>query len=356
MSERRFFMPYKDPQKAREAKQRWERKNRAAGTRHRVWMFVFYEDSADEGWRDTADELGLPFLVSPLHDKDAWTSADERKNPDHKAGEVKRPHFHGLVEYPQPVAYDQVKEDFAFLGTHSIKYAKSKASMALYLCHIKSHDKAPYDPADVLEYGGANWHDWCSELEDVHALMREMREFIRENNITEFDVFQDWCDENCDTWSRALDLKCAWAIGHYIERRRGRLQQQARIARAAVSRQQDEAEREDVAEVAWGGLSATPPQGGAEPRTPNPADNPRSEACDFSGFPNPNPEPEPEPEPEPVYQQTQMEVVTHGHDEAEDEKRECEADARGVGGTRLHGGEARQDAQRRDTLASRPAR
>ena len=66
-------MPYKDPEK----KKQWEKQNRRAGDRHRVWMFVFYEDSACDGWRDEADELGLPFLVSPLHDKDVWTKGDD---------------------------------------------------------------------------------------------------------------------------------------------------------------------------------------------------------------------------------------------------------------------------------------
>lgn len=229
-------MPYKDPEKAREAKRKWEKENRGRGKRHRVWMFIFYENTANDGWRDEADELGLPFCVSPLHDKDTWTKADERKNPKHKMGELKASHYHGLVEYPQPVDYDQVKEDFAFLGTHSIKYAKSKASMAIYLCHLKSPDKAQYDPNEVLEFGGANWHDWCSELEDVHAMMLEMRAFIRENNFTEFADFQDYCDEYNDMWSRALDLKCSWAIGNYIDRYRKRAEQHAKDIEQARAR------------------------------------------------------------------------------------------------------------------------
>lgn len=136
-----------------------------------------------------------------------------------------------MAEYPQPVDYATVKEDFAFLHTHSIKYAKSKASMALYLTHERCDDKAHYDSCDVLEFGGANWHDWCGELEDVHAIMLEMRAFIVERNVTEFDLFQLWCDENNDTWSRALDLKCSWAIGNFIERRRNRIQQCAKLER-----------------------------------------------------------------------------------------------------------------------------
>lgn len=224
-------MPYKDKEKQREAQRKWERENRGRGSRHRVWMFVFYPESADPDWREIADELGLPFCVSPLHDKDFWTARDERKNPKHIEGELKKAHWHGLAEYPQPVDFATVREDFAFLGTTNIKYAKSKASMALYLCHVGSKDKVQYDPAEVLEFGGANWHDWCGELEDVHATMLEMRAFIVEHNVTEFDLFQLWCDENNDTWSRALDLKCSWAIGNFIERRRNRIQQCAKLDR-----------------------------------------------------------------------------------------------------------------------------
>lgn len=198
-------------------------------------MFIFYPDTAEVGWRDECDELGLPFLVSPLHDRDVWTAADERRNPDHIEGEVKVAHYHGLAEYPQPVDYDTVKEDFAFLHTHSIKYAKSKASMALYLTHEKCSDKVQYDWRDVLEFGGANWHDWCNELEDLHAMMKEMRRYIIENNVAEFYEFQLWCDENNDMWSRALDLKCAWAIGNFIERRRNAIQQAAKLTMKSVA-------------------------------------------------------------------------------------------------------------------------
>ena len=223
-------MPYKDKAKAKEAKQKWEKEHRGKGKRHRVWTCIFYPNTADPDWREIAEELGLPFLVSPLHDKDTWTAHDERKNPKHKAGENKEDHFHGIAEYPQPVDYETFKADFEFLGTHNIKYVKSKASMSRYLVHMDCKDKAQYDPSEVLEFGGANWHDWCSELEDVHAILKDMRDFIREHNVTELDLFWDWCDDNNDTWSRALDLKCAWAIGQYIERRRNRLQQSQAVA------------------------------------------------------------------------------------------------------------------------------
>lgn len=237
-------MPYKDKEKRREAQREWEKKNRSRGTRHKVWMFVFYPESADPDWREIAEsELALPFCVSPLHDRDTWTERDERKNPKHVAGTLKKPHWHGLVEYPNAVDYETVKEDFAFLGTTNIKYAKNKASMALYLCHVGSQDKVQYDPSEVQEFGGANWHDWCSELEDVHATMVEMRAWLRDNvslHNWEFSDFMDWCDENNDTWSRALDLKCSWAIGNYMDKQRAKLIYRARVEHEMVKEQGEE--------------------------------------------------------------------------------------------------------------------
>lgn len=38
-----------------------------------------------------------------------------------------------------------------------------------------------------------------------HDMLRAMRKHIRENGITDFTDFQDWCDENNDCWSQALD-------------------------------------------------------------------------------------------------------------------------------------------------------
>lgn len=34
-----------------------------------------------------------------------------------------------------------------------------------------------------------------------HDMLRAMRKHIRENGITDFTDFQDWCDENNDCWS-----------------------------------------------------------------------------------------------------------------------------------------------------------
>jgi hypothetical protein len=242
-------MPYKDPEKQKQAKKEWETKNRK-GKRHKVWMGIFYEDSCPN-WRDHFNELTFPVCVSPLHDADIWTDADEQKNPEHKAGQLKKPHRHWLAEYPVQQSYEDVLKDFEFIGNMNVKYAKSLGAMARYLTHDGWTDKAQYSPEGILEFGAASWSDWCAQVEDINAQMKEMRAFIREANITEPADFQDWCDENNPVWSRLMDMKCQNAIYRYIDRNRARI----------------------VAEISGKslrGFSTTPPQGGTEPRTPNP--------------------------------------------------------------------------------------
>ena len=54
------------------------------------------------------------------------------------------------------------------------------------------------------------------------AQMRGMRRYIVENNVTEFAVFQNWCDENNERWAEALDSGCAIAIEKFIADWNGR--------------------------------------------------------------------------------------------------------------------------------------
>ncbi|WP_225354628.1 Rep family protein, partial [Ligilactobacillus murinus] len=54
--------------------------------RARTWTFIVYPESAPENWRDLLDEYHVPWVESPLHDKDI--------NPD---GTVKKAHWHVIL-------------------------------------------------------------------------------------------------------------------------------------------------------------------------------------------------------------------------------------------------------------------
>ena len=64
----------------------------------RFWAMVLYPDSAPSDWRDIIQSTGLPFSVSPLHDKDL--------NADNS---IKKAHYHIILCYPGPTTYNNVK-------------------------------------------------------------------------------------------------------------------------------------------------------------------------------------------------------------------------------------------------------
>lgn len=53
-----------------------------------VWTFIVYPESAPENWRSLLDDLHVPWVEGPLHDKDT--------NPD---GTPKKPHWHCLMDF-----------------------------------------------------------------------------------------------------------------------------------------------------------------------------------------------------------------------------------------------------------------
>lgn len=219
-------MPYKDPAKKKEADKRAdEKRKKQNGERHKVWTLIFYPDSAPEEWRDLLAELHLKVWVSPIHDRDEWTKNDEKKDPKHKAGTMKKAHYHLIAQYEVQVDRATFLEDFKELnGPQSVKAVKSLISMVRYLVHADDPDKAQYEKADVLTFGGAEI-DLVEQLgtHERHEALKAMRAFIREKNITDFCDFVDYCDECEITWAHLLDDNSSYVIEKYIKSRRYKL-------------------------------------------------------------------------------------------------------------------------------------
>lgn len=67
--------------------------------RTRNWTFAVYPDSAPNDWRDDLDGLHVPWVESPLHDKDT--------NPD---GEIKNKHWYIAMFFNSKKSYQQMSE------------------------------------------------------------------------------------------------------------------------------------------------------------------------------------------------------------------------------------------------------
>ena len=173
-------MPTKDPEKIKQNRERANEKRR--GLRCRFWACVVYPESAPDDWVERLNAAHLQTFISPLHDKDVTAT-----------GELKKPHWHVMAMFEQPVPPSTAADYFALAGvTAPPEQVKSGKGYARYLVHLDDHDKARYAVGEVRCLAGADWYALALE-DDVEDLL---------------SVIEDWIDEN-RCWSyRAL---CAFA-------------------------------------------------------------------------------------------------------------------------------------------------
>lgn len=161
--------------------------------RSRTWCTVFYPQSCPDNWISIISNWHIPCFVSPLHDKDINTD-----------GEIKKPHYHLMVMFKSKKSSSQVKLLFDEVsGVGSIAVHDSKA-MARYFCHLDNPDKVQYNPADVLEFGGASYAQYIETKADNFKILIEMEQFIVDNDIIYYHEFSNYCRKNRIDWYQAL--------------------------------------------------------------------------------------------------------------------------------------------------------
>lgn len=191
-------MPYKDPEKARAAKRAWDEKNRK-GKQRCIWWGYLYEDSAPDNFLDLMRESGLEGLAVK-HDKDL-TASDE----------LKETHWHVVVRFSHAVAAKEAKEVLCSFGCKeaSVQYRDSWTAVARYLCHLDDPNKAQYDPAEVVEFGGADYLNAISRTADKYRVVAEMQDWVAEpmkegSRPRSFGDLNDYAREENLEWFMAL--------------------------------------------------------------------------------------------------------------------------------------------------------
>ena len=147
-----------------------------ADMRARNWLFVFYPESCPDDWVDIIEGWGCTCYVSPCHDSDV--------TPE---GELKKPHYHGVLSFEGKKSYRQVVNLVSDLGCSTAKVCNSLHNALRYLAHLDNPDKAEYSVEDVRTFGHADLSHLYARTEfdadsDVLAILR----IARDNNLWEF--------------------------------------------------------------------------------------------------------------------------------------------------------------------------
>lgn len=203
-------------------------------TKARNWLAVMYPESLPPDWREQLDKTGLEIAISPLHDKDVYTEADEKKNPANRAGTQKKPHYHAILCYSGPATYATVKAITDSLGQPAPVKCESVKGNYDYLTHKNRPEKAQYDPADIVLLNGFNIVDHAELAKsEVLRLKKELQTLIIEQNFLDYAGFLDYVmfngtDEEYDVASSHTMLFMNYIKGRWqqAERQRQELERQ----------------------------------------------------------------------------------------------------------------------------------
>ena len=142
----------------------------------RNWSFFVYPESAPDNWLDLLCQTGLPFAVSPLHDRDV--------NPD---GEIKKAHFHIIVCYDGPTTFKVVERITTMLNSPHPQYVDSVKGYYRYFTHKDNPEKYQYNECDIRCYNGFNIFDYAElTSSEILALKRKILDLIAELKIYEY--------------------------------------------------------------------------------------------------------------------------------------------------------------------------
>lgn len=164
----------------------------------RNWAFVLYPESAPKDWREQLAKSGIQCAVSPLHDKDL--------NP---TGEPKKPHYHVILCYSGPTSYNVVKRlTNGQLGQTIPQPLEQVRGYYRYLTHEDNPEKAQYSKTEIQTINGFYIREFVELTRtDVIRLMKEVQQFIRDNDITEYarlmDILKDGGDATADMFEVA---------------------------------------------------------------------------------------------------------------------------------------------------------
>ena len=142
----------------------------------RNWAFVLYPESAPDNWKDVLQKTGLPFAISPLHNKDV--------NPD---GSIKKPHYHIILCYAGPTSFNVVNRLVSGLNQPIPQYLEQIKGYYRYFTHKDNPEKYQYKESDIECCNGFVVTDYIELTNSENlALKREILDFIIESDIYEY--------------------------------------------------------------------------------------------------------------------------------------------------------------------------
>ena len=146
--------------------------------RSNKWAFLIYQESAPKNYLDVLEEMHIPFVLSPWHDKDV----------NKETGGFKKAHKHGVLFFESLKSYTQVSELLTErLNTPShVEVVMSPKGMYDYFIHAENPDKTLYN-MDEIESGCGFELEQFLITNNNDQFLSTVIDIIEEHNFTEFN-------------------------------------------------------------------------------------------------------------------------------------------------------------------------
>lgn len=146
--------------------------------RSNKWAFLIYQESAPENYLDVLEEMHIPFVLSPWHDKDI----------NKETGEFKKAHKHGVLFFESLKSYTPVSELLTEkLNTPShVEVVMSPKGMYDYFIHAENPDKTLYN-IDEIESGCGFELEQFLITNNNEQFLSTVIDIIEVHNFTEFN-------------------------------------------------------------------------------------------------------------------------------------------------------------------------
>lgn len=204
--------------------------------RSNKWAFLLYQDSAPENYLDIFEEMHIPFVLSPWHDKDI----------DKETGEFKKAHKHGALFFESLKSYSQVSELLTKkLNTPAhVEIVMSPKGMYDYFTHAENPDKTLYNIEEIESGCGFELDKFLIE-HNSGLFLETVIDVITENDFTEFEDLVRYARFN-DNSLLGLIIERTYFFTKFLDSRRHNPQNKAKTpSEQTLASRSDEDSTED---------------------------------------------------------------------------------------------------------------
>ena len=178
--------------------------------RSNKWAFILYKDSCPINYLEVLEEMMIPFILSPWHDKDINKST----------GKLNKPHKHGALFFESLKSYSQVSNLLSEkLSTPShIEMIHSPTGMLNYFTHASNPEKTLYD-TEKIECGAGFKLDKFLTEQNSDWIIADIIDIIEEKNFKEFKDLVKYMKNTSNTLLNIVADK-TYFFSKYLDSRR----------------------------------------------------------------------------------------------------------------------------------------